>query len=161
MNEQQAPKPYKTLKIYIVHGRKSSHCTNCDRKHQKVFEIDGEPYGATCAELIFGVKSCTPLWAYLLAEEYVKARTNYKKPLETHAEDFEVGFWNDLGDRLGYRYKLGGSQGVHFQTVKIDGKYLNVTQQREIADYLVGRHADLVRAKEARECKEETTRVPS
>lgn len=54
------------VKIYIG----NAECTACGRRHRKVFEIDGKPYGSSCANKIIGKELTAPVWLYELAETW-------------------------------------------------------------------------------------------
>lgn len=122
------------VKIYVGNEK----CTKCGRSHKKVFEIDGKPYGSSCANELLGKNLDAPLWLYVLAEEWVKEEVlevDYK-----NVEDCTVNFINHYGSSLDDR---DGSSKVWEKAIKIDGKSVKVEWQYEINDYIVKRYNEL------------------
>ena len=103
----------KGYQIYIGNEK----CTKCGKSHKKVFEIDGKPYGSSCANEILGRNLDAPLWLYVLAEEWVK-----KEAVEcdyTHVEDCSVNFINHYGSNMDDK---DGASKVWLKAIKIDGR---------------------------------------
>ncbi len=120
-----------TLRIYLGEEK----CTTCGRKHQKVFEIDGKPYGSSCAEALLSRQFDAPAWLYKMADEY--AVKEFKDAVPTgKLDDFEsfgVNFWNWAG------MTQSGDQSEHAlwnRAVRINGKSVKVDWQKEIHQYL-------------------------
>jgi len=129
-------------KIYIG----NSKCTKCGKSHKKVFEIDGKPYGSSCAKDIIEKDLNAPVWLYEIAENYVQKKIE-KKDIEENVDDFEVNFWNELPSRndtkLGKECDGWYESYVYEKTIKIQGKSVKVDWQYEIIDYLHSRHKEI------------------
>lgn len=122
------------VKIYIG----NENCTKCGKKHKKVFEINGKPYGSSCADEILGKNLTAPVWLYELAEKWVQQ--DFKESDYTHIEDCSVNFINHYGSNMTTRD--GGSK-VWEKTIKIDGKNAKAEWQLEINEYIVSRYKEL------------------
>lgn len=104
--------------IYIGDAK----CTECGKKHKKVFEIEGKPYGSSCAKTILGKELNAPIWLYQLAEEYVQNYGIEQEDIKNGIiEDFEVNFWNT---RKGLSPM--GYEKVYEKSIKIGEKCVTV-----------------------------------
>jgi len=130
-----------SYKIY----QRFSKCTKCGKSHKKIFEIDGKPYGSSCAKDIIGKELTAPVWLYELAEQHVQSRIK-SNDIE-NVEDFEVNFWNELPDDkntiLGRSFNNLFESYIYHKTIKIKGKSVKVDWQHEIVGYLHNRHAEI------------------
>lgn len=114
-------------KVYLGEGK----CTRCGKKHKKIFEIDGQIYGSSCAREVLGLNLTAPAWLYKMAEDYANNKI-VNNEVEKRVEDFEVNFWNEM-DNL----ELGGCDDmIYTKACKINGKRVSIAWQSEIADYL-------------------------
>ena len=117
------------VKIYIG----DSNCTNCGKKHKKVFEIDGKPYGSSCANELLGKNLTAPVWLYELAEEWVQEDVSSDY---SHIEDCSINFFNHY-ETVSKSYS---GQKVWSKPIKLQGKNVKVDWQFEINDYIVERY---------------------
>lgn len=132
-----------TYKIYLG----ESKCTTCGKKHKKIFEIDGKPYGSSCAKEVLGKELNAPIWLYNLADEYIQ-EYGIEDAKTSDIDSFEVNFWNTLpvnnGTMLGKLYRGGMFESyVYNKTVKINGKSVKVDWQHEIVEYIRNRYAEI------------------
>lgn len=123
------------VKIYLG----EANCTTCGKKHKKIFEIDGQPYGSSCANEILGKNLTAPVWLYELAEEWVlEEAENYKEQISEDYEDISVNFFNEYETDNNY-----DGQKLWNRSIKVNGKNVKVDWQYEIHDYLIGRWKEL------------------
>jgi hypothetical protein len=122
-------------KIYVGDEK----CTNCGRPHKKVFEIDGKPYGSSCANEILGSNLTAPLWLYELAEHWVQAEAN-QNFIYTHIEDCSTNFINYYGTNL---QDSEGDSKVWTKSIKLNDKTVKIEWQHEINDYIVSRYNEI------------------
>lgn len=129
------------IKIYLG----DSKCIKCGKSHKKIFEINGKPYGSSCAKEIIGKDLSAPVWLYKLAENYIQCKIQ-KNNIEENVEDFEVNFWNEnelpntvLGKDFGGWFESY----VYNKTIKINNKSVRVDWQHEIVEYLQNRHKQI------------------
>jgi len=128
-------------KIYIG----NSKCTKCGKSHKKVFEINGLPYGSSCAKEIICKELTAPVWLYEIAEKYVKNKIKNNN-IELNEGDFEVNFWNELPNAtLGKKCNGWFESYVYKKSIKINGKSVKLDWQYEIVDYLQNRYAEIVK----------------
>ncbi|PGO60656.1 hypothetical protein [Priestia megaterium] len=121
-------------KIYIGNEK----CTKCGKSHKKVFEIDGRPYGSSCAMEILGKNLSAPLWLYELAEKWVQQDS--KETEYAHIEDCSTNFINHHATNTLDR---DGVSKVWLKTIKIKDKNVKAEWQLEINDYIVKRYTEL------------------
>ena len=128
-----------TYKIYLG----ESNCVVCGKKHKKIFEIDGKPYGSSCAKEILGKELNAPIWLYDLAEEYVQENGIKKNWIKTmRDEDFQTNFWNvDLLNITDW-FK-GGRSLIYEKSIKVDGKRISSKNQYEIVEYIKNRYHEI------------------
>ncbi|MGN7209778.1 hypothetical protein ACTHPW_18540 [Bacillus velezensis] len=123
------------VKIYLG----EANCTACGKKHKKIFEIDGKPYGSSCANEILDKNLTAPVWLYELAEKWVlEEAENYKGQISEDYEDISVNFFNE--------YETGNNydgQKLWNRSIKVNGKNVKVDWQYEIHEYLTGRWKEL------------------
>ncbi|WP_186313229.1 hypothetical protein [Bacillus velezensis] len=123
------------VKIYLG----EANCTACGKKHKKIFEIDGKPYGSSCANEILGKNLTAPVWLYELAEKWVlEEAENCKEQISEDYEDISVNFFNEYETDNNY-----DGQKLWNRSIKVNGKNVKVDWQYEIHEYLIGRWKEL------------------
>ncbi|MGN7209787.1 hypothetical protein ACTHPW_18495 [Bacillus velezensis] len=127
------------VKIYIG----NAECTACGRRHRKVFEIDGKPYGSSCANKIIGKELTAPVWLYELAETWFQDEMKRFQgdASKVDYEGIAVNFFNDVED-ADANYD---GQKIWSKSIKVNGKTVKVDWQYEINDYLKGRCRERIR----------------
>lgn len=118
------------VKIYLG----DAQCTQCGKKHKKIFEIDGKPYGSSCANELLGKNLTAPVWLYELAENWIKEEFKFDY---THLDEIAVNFFNqyDTGNYKEHR--------LWEKPVKVNAKSVKVDWQFEINDYIMARYKQL------------------
>lgn len=123
------------VKIYLG----DANCTTCGRRHKKVFEIDGKPYGSSCANEILGKNLNAPVWLYELAEEWVVDEAKRRKDqIQGDYDYISVNFFNEYETHTNY-----DGQKLWNKPIKVNGKTVKVDWQYEIHDYLMNRWSEL------------------
>lgn len=125
------------FKVYVG----NENCTACGKKHKKVFEFDGKPYGFTCAKKLFGIDLSAPAWLYELAETWMKKDSGYT---EDNYDCCTLNFFNhyglEEGGKIEDRY---GESLLWNKPVRIRGYSIKVDWQYEINDYILRRYREL------------------
>lgn len=120
------------MKIYIGESR----CTSCGKRHKRVFEIDGKPYGSSCAIKLIGKELSAPLWLYQLAEEWVIKDVEISAYLDV--SEASVNFFNYYETDTNY-----DGHRLWNKAIKVQGRSVKVDWQYEINDYIISRYEEL------------------
>lgn len=124
------------VKIYIG----DSKCTKCGKKHSKIFEIDGKPYGSSCARDILGKDLSAPVWLYELAEKFIQEEAK-RCPDYKYLGDISCNFINKYATST---ENSDGSSKVWRKPIKIQGKWCKSDWQKEIDKYIGHRFPEIV-----------------